>query len=322
MTILTPIKTWARRALVAAPMMALGCTEISVGSLLPERQVIAPAVNVLALDFERVVFPRGSVASGAVAQRQKRVRIATPTAGRLRSGATGPIPTEVRLTVRRMTTSGGRVSVVGDLALRDLGLGKILAENAGFRASGAIVGGSQTMTGPVMRGIEDEIIAWVETLECNTATRRCAVAPPRVEMVDVDDAVSEGADINLAAMVESRPSGIRKINSKGIDASQVVAAATPVEEAPATPKPPTDRVPVGETVAALGLLDRSGFWLQTPLVNTEGTGVIQVKSSGKRLSVTLIPKAGPRGGGSQISLAAMSELGLEITDLVTLVVYQ
>ena len=79
---------------------------------------------------------------------------------------------------------------------------------------------------------------------------------------------------------------------------------------------------IGETVAALGLLDRSGFWLKTPLVNQEGPGEIVLKSSGKRIAVTLIPKDGPSGGGSQLSLAAISELGADMTALLTLEVYR
>lgn len=317
MTSTTLFSRSARRILLALPLLALSCTEIGVPSRSSERAVVGPALSVLSLDFERTTFARGATVSGSAAQTQRNLRIATPSAGALRDDALGPIPTEVMITVRQLSTSGDQMRVSGDLALRDLGLGVILARKTGFVASGSM-GGSKA-PGAVFRGMEDEIIAWLKGLECNSATRVCGPPPPRVA-VPSEDVLTEGADLNLAAMVGNRPSGLRRIFSSGIDPEQVVAAA-PAVEVVSSP-PPANLTPIGETVAALGLLDRSGLWLQTPLVTAEGPGEIQIKGSNARIPVTLIPKNGPRGGGSQLSLAAMAEFGIDMTDLVTLVVYQ
>lgn len=311
-----------RRLALAVPLLAISCTEIGVPDVASNRAVIGPALTILSLDFERTNFLPGATVSGSVADAQKARLIATPTRGELRQKALGPIPTEVRLIVRELVTKNGRVTVRGDLALRDLGLGVILAEKVGFAASGAMPSdpAGVNASGLVFRGIEDDIVAWLRTLECNTATRKCGVPPPPAMTVEPEDALTEGADLNLAGMVGRRPSGLRRINSSGIDPDQIVAAAPQAQAVSAAP--PANMTPVGETVAALGLLDRSGLWLQTPLVSSEGPGEIQIKGSNRRIPVTLVPKDGPRGGGSQLSLAAMSELNIDMTDLVTLVVYR
>jgi len=78
--------------------------------------------------------------------------------------------------------------------------------------------------------------------------------------------VTETGDLELAALVGPRPIGLQKINTGGIDAERVIAAAEPVEVPEAAS---AGNTLIGRTVAALGLLDRSGFWLQTPLVSED-----------------------------------------------------
>jgi len=273
----------------------------------------APALEVLALDFERTVFADGAQVSGAVARAQREARIAVPTRGRLRRDGTGPIPTEVLVEIDRLSTNGGSVRMSGRLILRDLGLGTVLAELEDFSGSGLMPlvesGGSQT--GLVFRGVEDEILEWISGLECDTGERLCG---PPLAVANVDGGVSEGADLDLGDMVGRRPGGLRKLVGGAIDPNKIIAAALP---APVAETQGGERR-LGDTVAALGLLDRSGFWLKTPLVSAESPGVVVLKSNGQRLAVTLIPKDGPAGGGSQISLAAISALGADMTALLDL----
>jgi len=290
--------------------MAIAVLAGCAGGLMPRATgKVAPALEVLSVDYERTTFANGAVVSGTVAVAQQRRRVATAAYGRIRNAALGPIPTEVRFELTRLVTRGNTVTMTGRVALRDLGLGTIMAERDDFSATGSmpLVPRGGSTDGLVFRGVEADVIAWLQTLECDTDTRRCG---PRL----VAAAETEGADLTLDDMVGPRGSGLRKINSGGIDPNQVIAAAT----APVAAAPEAGQRLLGTTVAALGLLDRSGFWLQTPLVSQEAQGEVRDPATGKTLAVTLVPKAGPAGGGSQISLAALTALGLNMTALVTL----
>ena len=231
----------------------------------------------------------------------------------------GPIPTEVRIDLTSITSTDSTVTMTGTLVLRDLGFGTILASQENFSATGRLplTSGSR-IDGLVFRAVEADILAWIEELDCNTA---CASLRASTSLPDVEKPVIEGADLNLDSFVENRPSGLRKLVGGAIDPDQVIAAATPV--APAAPADGGGSLTeIGTTVAALGLLDRSGFWIQTPLVTEEGPGELRDPATGRTVTVTLIPKAGPAGGGSQVSLATLSELGLDATALVTLQVFR
>ena len=313
-------------AFVAIPVFLAGCESGGIFSGVGKDTIVAPALDVLALDYERTNFTSSSRVSGKTARAQRDLRVSTATSGRLRHGATGPIPTEVRVDVKELVTSGNQVRMSGNLALRDLALGTIMAELPNFSASGSmpVVPASAGVQGLVFRGVEEEILAWLGGLECDTATRTCGKPKPKplVEDEVAEDGevpLTEDGDLELAALVGPRPVGLQKINTGGIDADQVIGAAQPVEAAAA---PSAGNTLLGRTVAALGLLDRSGFWLQTPLVSSEQTGFIVNPANGKRIAATLIPKDGPVGGGSQLSLAAITELGADMTDLVNLEVYR
>lgn len=88
------------------------------------------------------------------------------------------------------------------------------------------------------------------------------------------------------------------------------ALAIPVKAAPKK---------LGETVASLGAPADPGFWLRTPLVSAKSQG--RVELNGKSIAVELRPGNGPKGGGSQLSLAAFRALGLGLTDLPKVTVY-
>lgn len=322
MTVPGYYRSICKSACVAIPVFLASCSTFSLPSLpslTSEELKVAPALQVLALDFERTNFTKESRVSGRVAKDQRDLMLSTPTAGRLRKEALGMIPTEVRVTVDRLSTSGNRVNMSGTLELRDLALGTIMARLDDFTASGPmpVIPASASVQGLVFRGVEDEVIDWLSGLECDTAARRCGI--PAEPMEDEIVPVTETGDIELAALVGPRPVGLQKINTGGIDPERVIAAAAPVE--PARERTDAEML-VGRTVAALGLLDRSGFWLQTPLVQEEGTGFVVNPANGKRIAVTLVPKDGPVGGGSQMSLAAMSELGAAMTDLINIEVYR
>jgi hypothetical protein len=78
---------------------------------------------------------------------------------------------------------------------------------------------------------------------------------------------------------------------------------------------------LGTTIASLGLLDKSGFWLETPLVEAEANGRVVYLKRGTAINLRLIPNGGAAGSGSQISVAAMQTLGIPIVDLAELRVF-
>lgn len=78
---------------------------------------------------------------------------------------------------------------------------------------------------------------------------------------------------------------------------------------------------LGQTVASLGDPGEPGFWLKTPLVDAETDGRIEAED-GTSLALTLIPISAEAGSGSEISLAAMRALGLSLTDLPNIRVFQ
>lgn len=97
-----------------------------------------------------------------------------------------------------------------------------------------------------------------------------------------------------------------------VSETALVEATKPVE------RPEQDR---GTTVASLGLLERDGFWLRTPLVSSEADGRVVLEPSGASVNLRLLPSGGESGSGSQLSIAAMQVLGVPITDLVTVRVF-
>ncbi len=78
---------------------------------------------------------------------------------------------------------------------------------------------------------------------------------------------------------------------------------------------------LGTTIASLGLLDNTGFWLETPLVEKEVEGRVVYLKSGASINLKLIPNGGDKGSGSQISVAAMQLLGIPVVDLAELRVF-
>lgn len=75
---------------------------------------------------------------------------------------------------------------------------------------------------------------------------------------------------------------------------------------------------LGTTVASLGDPSRPGFWIETPLASTAGTGRLVYPVNGKAVEVELLPLD---SGSSRVSLAAFRLLEAPLTDLPVLEVY-
>ena len=106
----------------------------------------------------------------------------------------------------------------------------------------------------------------------------------------------------------------------GVPVSEVTKA-TKSEVAQATKpqlRPEQDK---GTTIASLGLLDRSGFWMATPLVKSESEGRAVYLKTGASVNLTLVPNGAAPGSGSQISVTAMQILGIPLTELAELQVF-
>lgn len=96
---------------------------------------------------------------------------------------------------------------------------------------------------------------------------------------------------------------------------------TTAEERAAAAAPSTGGGKLGTTVASLGDATEAGFWIKTPLVTAPGKGRVVNPANGKSANVDLQPLSGG-GSGSQISLAAMQALGVALTDLPEIEVWQ
>ncbi|WP_166416148.1 hypothetical protein [Cochlodiniinecator piscidefendens] len=81
-------------------------------------------------------------------------------------------------------------------------------------------------------------------------------------------------------------------------------------------------VSLGQTIASLGDPTDQGFWVKTPLVQSETSGYIRSDETGETVEVTLIPLEQDVGAGSQVSLAAMRLLGVSLTGLPVIEVFQ
>lgn len=79
---------------------------------------------------------------------------------------------------------------------------------------------------------------------------------------------------------------------------------------------------LGNTIASLGDPTQPGFWIKTPLVTATGKGRIRNPANGRSARVELVPLAGPASGGSQVSLPALQLIGVSLTDLPSIEVFQ
>lgn len=94
------------------------------------------------------------------------------------------------------------------------------------------------------------------------------------------------------------------------------------EREAAAEKPAGGETLLGTTVASLGDPARTGFWLETPLVDAPAKGRVEYPANGKSAQVDLIPIDGPATAGSRISLAAMRLIEAPLTELPELRVFR
>lgn len=109
------------------------------------------------------------------------------------------------------------------------------------------------------------------------------------------------------------------LNSGGLQADDI--AQVPEADIARASSPTSGGQILGTTTATLGLLERDGIWVATPLVSDQRVGRVVVVATGTSANVTLLPNGGVAGSGSQISVAAMQILGVQLTDIITIKVF-
>ncbi|PYC48550.1 hypothetical protein DI396_06180 [Litorivita pollutaquae] len=139
-----------------------------------------------------------------------------------------------------------------------------------------------------------------------TAKQEAPVAAPQADMV---------APTRLESAPKRPPASARTVEQFDTTTTQDRAAAV---AAPDQGK----GVLLGRSVTSLGAPTEAGFWVKTPLVTTRAKGRVTSPQTGNSVQVDLIPLGGEATGGSQISLAAMRLLGVALTDLPELDIYQ
>ena len=140
------------------------------------------------------------------------------------------------------------------------------------------------------------------------------------------DKAGAGAGAEVAATVApaAKPAAtpIPVAGAATAEALDVVSDAERAAATAATAAPVSAEARLGATVASLGNPTEAGFWIKTPLVKAEGKGKLVNPASGKAVNVTLIPLSGAASAGSQVSLSAMRELGVKLTDLPEIEVWR
>ncbi len=142
----------------------------------------------------------------------------------------------------------------------------------------------------------------------------------RPEAATQQAAAAQAATAPVAAV----PAPAARPAAGGLQAGGQTAAQldkTTAAEKAAAAAPSSGGGKLGTTVASLGDATQSGFWIKTPLVSAAGKGRVVNPANGKSANVDLQPLGGG-AAGSQISLAAMQALGVALTDLPTLEVWQ
>ena len=99
--------------------------------------------------------------------------------------------------------------------------------------------------------------------------------------------------------------------------AEALDQTTTAERAAAVLVPAAEGRALGKVTVALGSPAEQGFWLKTTLVSVAGTGRV-VTASGASVAVDLIPAQ----GAALLSLAAFRALGLSLTDVPEVSVFQ
>ena len=128
-----------------------------------------------------------------------------------------------------------------------------------------------------------------------------------------EDSSSPDSDVTVYAASDDAPKAKPRPDAEGADA--VSATAT-------DPKPSArPEQNLGTTIVSLGLLDRDGLWMKTPLVKSEAPGRVVYEKTGSSANVVLLPLDAEPGAGSQLSLSAMQVMGIPLADLAQVRVF-
>ncbi len=156
--------------------------------------------------------------------------------------------------------------------------------------------------------------------------RRISQKPPQIEQCDPEKTVCVQVQtptedtMRPVYRAKSPPTGPGLV--EGVEAA-VLDQTTNLqkEQALSVSDQPAENE-IGKTIAALGVVSEQGFWLKTSLVVIKTEGRVVWAANGNSVNVTLIPKPGVASSGSQLSLAAMRALGIPLTALTELIVFQ
>lgn len=132
-------------------------------------------------------------------------------------------------------------------------------------------------------------------------------------------ASAAAASVAPVAAPATRPSSASGLQGGGQTVAQL--DRTTAAEKAAASAPATGGGKLGTTIASLGDATESGFWVKTPLVSAPAKGRVVNPANGKAANVDLQPLGGG-ASGSQLSLAAMQALGVSLTDLPEIEVWQ
>ncbi|WP_347267534.1 hypothetical protein [Paracoccus sp. (in: a-proteobacteria)] len=175
------------------------------------------------------------------------------------------------------------------------------------------------MTRPPLR------LAGALTILALAACSQNARAPEAPGTVAVIDSMTDPATGAVVIPGPSLKGTAPRTPGKSLTSSSIGIAASPAatvpEPAPTPVSTGTGRR-LGSTIASLGDPSLPGLWIRTPLVQADSAGKIVNPANGKFARVRLMPLGGPAGGGSQVSMAALQALGVSLTDLPALEVYQ
>lgn len=180
------------------------------------------------------------------------------------------------------------------------------------------------MTMPLLRRLS--LLSLMALAACATPPKATDERAPVMQtMTDPATGAPVIAGPVLTGTAPRTPGKTTSTSSVGVPAGQsaaVLNTTTRAERAEAAAAPAAAGAGrrLGTTVASLGDPSQPGFWVKTPLVQSETDGRIVNPANGKSAKVRLIPLGGA-GGGSQVSLPALQLIGVSLTDLPTLELY-
>lgn len=130
------------------------------------------------------------------------------------------------------------------------------------------------------------------------------------------------ADSEGQTRPQSRPDGVQtevqRPPSTARTADEFDTTSSEQRAVAAAAAPESAERALGSTIVSLGNAAQPGFWLETPLVTTPGSGRVVYPETGKSVQVDLIPVA---DGGSRLSLPAMRLIGVPLTGLAEVEVF-